>query len=148
MNDSSSISWMFWGSVIIGFFITSSLLVNSRFHIKNTVTKLYQALFMALWMVLLQMLMMISKGRKVFLPFVLIVLGSTILVGYMARRQIGIGDSQYLKAMIQHHSSAILTSSEILNKSKSIFVRRLANEIIEAQEKEIKEMEDYLDTSQ
>nr|QBK84525.1 MAG: protein of unknown function DUF305 [Pithovirus LCDPAC01] len=92
--------------------------------------------------------MMISKGRKVFLPFVLIVLGSTILVGYMARRQIGIGDSQYLKAMIQHHSSAILTSSEILNKSKSIFVRRLANEIIEAQEKEIKEMEDYLDTSQ
>ena len=39
--------------------------------------------------------------------------------------------------MIQHHSSAILTSNEIVKKTKNKQVRQLANQIIKSQKDEI-----------
>ncbi|MBC7749633.1 MAG: DUF305 domain-containing protein, partial [Methylotenera sp.] len=56
----------------------------------------------------------------------------------LVRTQTPIGDVLYLKAMIPHHSIAILTSKRADIKDPE--VRKLANAIIKAQEKEIIEM--------
>lgn len=70
-----------------------------------------------------------------------IILGSIILFVsalIMVRTQTPIGDVLYMKAMIPHHSIAILTSKRAAIKEPE--VRKLADEIIKAQEKEISEM--------
>jgi uncharacterized protein (DUF305 family) len=54
-----------------------------------------------------------------------------------------IGDKQYLNAMIPHHSTAILTSKRADLRDPE--VRKLAEEIIKAQEEEIAQMKAILD---
>ncbi|MDY0334719.1 MAG: DUF305 domain-containing protein, partial [Bacteroidales bacterium] len=54
-----------------------------------------------------------------------------------------ISDVRWMKAMIPHHSIAILTSSRADLKDPQ--VRKLAQQIIKAQEKEIDEMKKMLD---
>lgn len=54
------------------------------------------------------------------------------------RTQTPISDVQYMKAMIPHHSSAILTSENANIKDPE--VRKLADDIIETQKREIAEM--------
>lgn len=58
---------------------------------------------------------------------------------YLARSQRAVGDVAYMKAMIPHHSIAILTSSRAQFTDPR--VRKLAEEIIDAQKREIAEME-------
>ena len=60
------------------------------------------------------------------------------------RSQSSISDKQYMKAMIPHHSSAILTSKNA--NIKDPLVRKLADSIIESQELEIAEMKRLLDS--
>ena len=50
----------------------------------------------------------------------------------------------YLSEMIEHHSMAILTSEEILQKTHSERVKKLAENIITTQEKEIDYMKQML----
>lgn len=57
---------------------------------------------------------------------------------YLTRSQVTIGDEAWMKGMIPHHSIAILTSKRA--KLQDPRVRKLAREIIEAQEREIYEM--------
>nr|WP_306264604.1 DUF305 domain-containing protein [Pararhizobium sp. IMCC3301] len=58
---------------------------------------------------------------------------------YLVRSQDTIGDVAWMKAMIPHHSIAILTSSRA--EISDPRVRKLADDIIEAQKLEIREME-------
>jgi uncharacterized protein (DUF305 family) len=46
--------------------------------------------------------------------------------------------------MIEHHSMALLSSEEILQKTKSERVKRLAENIIETQQKEIDYMNELI----
>jgi hypothetical protein len=75
-----------------------------------------------------------------------------LLVGFTAlftlafvlgRAQAGIGDEQFLKSMIPHHSRAILACEESDINDPEII--RLCGEIIETQRDEIEQMEDILD---
>jgi len=59
------------------------------------------------------------------------------------RTQTPISDVQYMKAMIPHHSSAILTSKEANIKDPE--VKKLAEEIIKSQEEEIAQMKKILE---
>jgi uncharacterized protein (DUF305 family) len=56
---------------------------------------------------------------------------------YLYRNQEYIEDEDYLNEMIEHHSMALLTSEEILQKTSSERVKKLAENIISTQEKEI-----------
>lgn len=58
------------------------------------------------------------------------------------RTQKPISDVQYMKAMIPHHSSAIMTSKNATIKDPE--VRKLADSIIASQEQEIRQMETIL----
>jgi len=68
----------------------------------------------------------------------------TVLI--FLRTQTFIGDRQYMKAMIPHHSSAILTSQEADLQDPE--VQKLAKDIIEAQEREITLMKQLLDKTE
>jgi uncharacterized protein (DUF305 family) len=57
---------------------------------------------------------------------------------WLVRSQATVNDIEYMKAMIPHHSIAILTSERAQISDPR--VRKLADEIIEAQEREIAEM--------
>lgn len=62
----------------------------------------------------------------------------------LLRKQYLVGDKQWLKRMITHHSSAITTSKNIHQKTKSKKIKHLANDIIDTQLKEINLMKKYL----
>ncbi|HBB85379.1 MAG TPA: DUF305 domain-containing protein, partial [Sulfitobacter sp.] len=62
---------------------------------------------------------------------------------YLVRSQATVDDVSWMRAMIPHHSIAILTS-ERANLSDPR-VRELANAIIEAQRSEIEEMKLYIE---
>ncbi|KUO65732.1 MAG: DUF305 domain-containing protein [Alphaproteobacteria bacterium BRH_c36] len=70
------------------------------------------------------------------------ILGGSALVFaaslWLVRSQATIDDAEYMKAMIPHHSIAILTSERAQISDPR--VRKLADEIISAQEREIAEM--------
>lgn len=70
------------------------------------------------------------------------IIGSAIVVFslglWLVRSQAPIGDVAWMKAMIPHHSIAILTSERANIEDPR--ARELAGEIIEAQEREIAEM--------
>ena len=70
------------------------------------------------------------------------IIGGSVLVFifslYGLRTQTPVDDIAWMKAMIPHHSSAILTSSNANFDDPE--VKKLADEIIKAQEREIAEM--------
>jgi uncharacterized protein (DUF305 family) len=61
---------------------------------------------------------------------------------WLVRSQATVGDVAFMRAMIPHHSIAILTSERANIADPR--VRKLANGIIVAQKKEIGEMKDYI----
>lgn len=61
---------------------------------------------------------------------------------WLVRSQATVGDLAYMRAMIPHHSIAILTSERANITDPR--VRKLADGIIAAQKKEIGEMKDYI----
>lgn len=63
---------------------------------------------------------------------------------YLLRSQLFITDKQWLKRMISHHSTALTTSHNILNKTKDMEVKELANDIIEIQDDEIEFMKNFI----
>jgi uncharacterized protein (DUF305 family) len=75
-----------------------------------------------------------AKNAMIIAGSLLVMALGTILV----RSQIPIDDVKWMKAMIPHHSIAILTSSRADIQDPE--VRKLADDIIKAQEREIGEM--------
>jgi peptidoglycan/LPS O-acetylase OafA/YrhL len=113
-------------------------------HIYFSLTRFYMACLgistMAVIMLLFMINMYTDKKKNIA-----ILLGSLILfvsVLSLVRTQTPIGDVLYMKAMIPHHSIAILTSKKADLKDPE--VRKMADAIIRAQEKEIIEMKAYI----
>ncbi|KKN44231.1 hypothetical protein LCGC14_0695130 [marine sediment metagenome] len=104
-------------------------------------TRLFMTLIMGAAMIMIMLAFMLGmyKNSKVniaiFLGAVLMLLSAVWLV----RSQITVTAVDYMEGMIPHHSIAILTSERArIDDSR---VRKLADEIIKAQRREIKEME-------
>jgi len=72
--------------------------------------------------------------------------GSILFFIYLYRNQVWIGDKEYLNNMIENHSMALLTSDEILKKTRNPKVAKLAKSIIQSQKKEIQEMKGIAET--
>lgn len=118
--------------------------VDEADHIYLSMTRLYMTLMMvtAMALLMLAMMRMMYKNRKLN---VIIILSSTamfILSLIGVRTQTFVGDIQYMKGMIPHHSIAIMTSKNANIKDPE--VRKLADGIIAAQEKEIAQMKRIL----
>ena len=63
---------------------------------------------------------------------------------YLYKTQKYISDKEYLKEMIEHHSMALLTSNKILEKTDNYNVAKLAKNIIQTQQDEIRDMKEIL----
>lgn len=85
-----------------------------------------------------------NKGKNRVLIFVAVIVFLSSLL--LLRTQRLVGDSQYMKAMIPHHSSAILTSEHANIKDPD--VRQLADSIIASQRREIEQMKRILNRLQ
>lgn len=109
-------------------------------HIFFSETRSYMALIMGATMAIVMLLFMLPmyKNRKLNIGIFVGSAAIFILSLWLVRSQATVGDVSYMRAMIPHHSIAILTS-ERANISDPR-VRDLADGIIEAQRKEIAEM--------
>lgn len=109
-------------------------------HIFFSETRAYMALLMGATMAAVMLLFMLGMypdkklNATIFAASALVFAGSLWLV----RSQATIDDVAWMRAMIPHHSIAILTSERAGIKDPR--VRKLADGIIEAQRREIGEM--------
>ncbi|KLU02341.1 hypothetical protein RISK_005407 [Rhodopirellula islandica] len=113
-------------------------------HIFWSETRFYMAILMGATMatVMLAFMFGMYKNKKANIG---IFVGSAIVFAtslFLVRSQQTVDDVSWMKTMIPHHSIAILTS-ERANISDPR-VRKLADEIIEAQRKEIAEMKQLI----
>lgn len=109
-------------------------------HVLWSETRLWMALVMGACMAVIMLSFMLNMyGNK--LVNVTIYGGSAIafaLALWLVRSQATVGDVEYMKAMVPHHSIAILTSERAQISDPR--VRKLADEIIASQQREIAEM--------
>lgn len=109
-------------------------------HVFFSQTRVWMAIYMGATMAVIMLGSMLNmyKNTRVNLG---ILLGSVAVFAgalWLLRSQATVDDVAYMKAMIPHHSIAILTSNRAQIKDPR--VRELADEIIEAQVREIAEM--------
>jgi len=110
-----------------------------------SLTLFYSGLFMVSNMMWAHEIIHYIYARQINLTIFSIGIILAILVGLLLlRKQYLVGDRQWLKRMITHHSSAITTSKNIHQKTKSKKIKQLTNDIIDTQLKEIQLMKDYL----
>lgn len=114
-------------------------------HIWLSQTRIYMALIMGSVMAIVMLLFMwkMYENKKVNAA---ILAGSALVFAlslWLVRSQTTVDDSSWMKAMIPHHSIAILTSERADISDPR--VRELADKIIEAQKKEITEMEKLIE---
>lgn len=119
-------------------------LVFEADHLRFSNTRLFAALYMGAAMTLVMLVFMhhMLKDRRKNL---LILTGAIVVFAasmFLARSQRFIGDVAFMKAMIPHHSIAILTSSRA--RIRDARVRALADEIIAAQKREIAVMDSLI----
>ena len=111
-------------------------------HVRFSEERLYMALLMGAAMALIMLAFMWGMMYRNRTVNVAIVVGALLLGGtalYLSRSQALVEDESYMKAMIPHHSIAILTSERA--GIEDVRVRELADGITAAQRKEIKEMD-------
>jgi len=137
----------FYLMLVISFVIMYSVMflnVDKLSHVYLSTTRLYMALLMVAPMAVLMLLLMPDMYKKKKMNKIIMLSGVFIfvLVLVLLRTQVPIGDEQYMKSMIPHHSSAILTSQEADIKDPE--VKQLSKEIIETQKREIAQMKDIL----
>lgn len=113
-------------------------------HILYSETRTYMAIVMGATMAVIMLLFMLkmydNKGMNTA-----IVLGSVVVFAvalWLVRSQETVEDVSYMRAMIPHHSIAILTSRRAHIRDPRI--RKLADGIIEAQVREIGEMKQLI----
>lgn len=104
-------------------------------------TRLFMTMIMGGSMTLVMLIFMKDNytNKKVNIAIIFGAILMFALAIFLVRSQITVSDVDYMEGMIPHHSIAILTSEN--SRIKDPRVRELADGIIEAQLREIKEME-------
>ncbi len=114
-------------------------------HVYFSETRTYMAIYMGATMAVIMLSFMLGmyKDKK---TNILIYAGSIVIFAgalFLVRSQATVQDESWMSAMIPHHSIAILTSERA--SIDDVRVKELANSIIKAQRREIKEMQWLLD---
>ena len=109
-------------------------------HILWSETRAWMALLMGAVMAVIMLSFMLNMYKKKRVN-IAIYIGSLVVFAltlWIIRSQATVSDAEYMKAMIPHHSIAIMTSERAQITDPR--VRKLADEIIAAQRREIAEM--------
>jgi uncharacterized protein (DUF305 family) len=113
-------------------------------HVMLSTTRTYMTILMIAPMAISMLIFMWRMYKNKVLNYVIlstsvIVFAATLT---MLRQQTLISDIQWMKAMIPHHSSAIMVSQKAHLKDPEAI--KLAEDIIKAQKKEIAQMKDMI----
>ncbi len=134
------------GLSFVAMYITMYLNTYEIDHVYFSLTRFYMTCLgiAAMAVIMLSLMLKMYKNRK---KNIAIYVGSLILflgaLGLVRAQAPIVDDVLYMKAMIPHHSIAILTSKRADIDDPE--VRKLADEIIKAQVKEIAEMKKLID---
>ena len=113
-------------------------------HVFYSQTRTWMAVVMGATMAIIMLGFMWSMYKSVRANLVVVAVSIAVFAGalWLVRSQETVGDVSYMKAMIPHHSIAILTSERAHIRDPR--VRLLADRIIETQVREIAEMEQLI----
>jgi FtsH-binding integral membrane protein len=118
--------------------------VNNIGHVFLSITRFYMSVLMVspMAILMLTLMKMMYRNKKLNQLIYFTASFTFVLALFLLRSQIPIGDTQYMKAMIPHHSSAIMTSTQadILDPE----VKALSEKIIRSQQEEIAQMKAIL----
>ena len=140
MELTYSLWFMMISSFLIQLSVMSIIMTNSIQNITLSMGKFYMSVIMAVLMGLTEVLMFDIHMKSISGAYYLTLIFVLVVFVYLYRNQVYIDDKEYLQEMIEHHSMALLTSEEILQKTHSERVKKLATNIISTQEKEIEYM--------
>lgn len=128
------------GTSTVVMFVLMYLNTYALDHVTFSETRTYMALLMGAVMAIIMLGFMLSMytNRAVNIAIFAGALIAAATSLWLVRSQATVGDVSYMRAMIPHHSIAIMTSRRANIEDPR--VRELADEIIEAQVKEIAEM--------
>ncbi|NLC32787.1 MAG: DUF305 domain-containing protein [Clostridiales bacterium] len=113
-------------------------------HVYFSEMRLYMTILSTCVMAIVMLLFMLNMLKNKRFNAAIISLSILIFAGsfYLMRNQTTITDVDYMQGMIPHHSIAILTSERA--KITDPRVRQLADDIIQAQEREIAQMKELI----
>lgn len=128
-------------SMVVMFFLMYLHSYQILDHAWFSETRLFMAMIMGGGMIVVMLLFMLKMYKSTTMNIIAIAAAIALLGGGIAlvRSQITVSDRDYMEGMIPHHSIAVLTSERA--QIKDVRVRKLAEEILDAQRREIKEME-------
>ena len=124
----------------IAMYILMYTMVDSLANVFPNVNQFYMAGLMTMPMVILELAIMGGMYMKKKLNLAIILIGCVLGIGFYLgiRQQTGVGDRQFLRSMIPHHGAAILMVEKASLTDPEI--KKLAQDIITAQETEIAQM--------
>lgn len=128
-------------SIVTMFFLTYVNSYQVLEHAWFSETRAFMALIMGAAMMVIMLLYMLNmyKSKEANIAiFVSAIVLFAVALG-LVRSQVTVSDVDWMEAMIPHHSIAILTSERA--QIEDVRVQELADEIIQAQRREISEME-------
>ncbi|MBB4658132.1 DUF305 domain-containing protein [Parvularcula dongshanensis] len=140
--------WRFFGMIAtstVVMFILMYLNTYALEHVLWSETRTWMALLMGATMAVIMLGWMLNMYKNK-VANVAILAGSVLVFAlslWLVRSQATVTDAEYMKAMIPHHSIAIMTSERAQISDPR--VRKLADEIIAAQRREIAEMKYLID---
>ena len=137
----------------LGMILTSAILMYGVMylntyeldHVFFSEMRLYMTILSTSVMAVVMLLFMLHmlKDKKINMAIIGVSVVVFAVSFYLMRNQTTIDDVDYMEGMIPHHSIAILTSGRANIEDPR--VRKLADDIIEAQEREIKEMKELIE---
>jgi len=130
-------------NIVLMFLLTYALIADWE-HFYPNINRAYMAVIMAAPMVVIMLIMMRDMYPNKKLNNLLVTVFSLIFVtGFLlARSQTPVGNDQFLRSMIPHHSSAILMCEESQITDPEII--ELCDGIVSTQKQEIAEMKALL----
>lgn len=137
----------------LGMIVTSGILMYGVMylntyeldHVFFSEMRLYMTILSTCVMAIVMLLFMLQMLKNKKANYAIILVSTLVFAGsfFLMRNQTTIDDVDYMQGMIPHHSIAILTSERANIEDPR--VRKLADDIIEAQKKEIQEMKDLIE---
>jgi hypothetical protein len=133
---------MFVGSFFIHMYLMPFVMTSNIKYVQLfSLNKFYNSIFMALSMVFIQ-----SVTESSIILTIVTLFGMHVFY-FAIKYQFMVDEENYLRDMIEHHSMALQTSKQLLEKPISNETKQLALTILETQQKEIKQMQKMVEFS-
>lgn len=130
-------------NAVLMFFITYAM-IDTVDHFYPNINRAYMSLMMVAPMAMVMLFVMrgMYQNSKLNAMLYAVFAGLFIVSFTLARTQTPVGNEQFLRSMIPHHSSAILMCQQSAINDREII--ELCGEIVKAQKEEIAQMKAIL----